>query len=199
MVAPLPRKAARAGESGETKGSINGTIPTAYWNPCKSVRPKKAAVCAAFAKPSDGLEPSMPSLPWRWPPLKLELGTASAVQASSFRRDVAVFRLDAACAGDSGPEPAFRRNEAAHAYTIEAAPNPEVAGSNPAPATDEGPGNRAFGLVRMGRTRWLRPASVTKHLAENAPIQAASSNPSRRFRRSSGKRVMSRTDGVNHR
>jgi hypothetical protein len=29
-------------------------------------------------------------------------------------------------------------------YLIEAAHNPEVAGSNPAPATHEGPGNRAF-------------------------------------------------------
>jgi hypothetical protein len=26
---------------------------------------KKAAICAAFPKPSDGLEPSTPSLPWR--------------------------------------------------------------------------------------------------------------------------------------
>src|SRR5213596_1579090 len=32
---------------------------------------------------------------------------ASVVQASGFRRDVTVFRLNAACAGDSGLEPAF--------------------------------------------------------------------------------------------
>jgi hypothetical protein len=31
-------------------------------------------------------------------------------------------------------------------YTIEAAHNPEVAGSNPAPATYKGPGNGAFVL-----------------------------------------------------
>ena len=31
-------------------------------------------------------------------------------------------------------QPAFRRNTAERAYTIEAAHNPEVAGSNPAPA-----------------------------------------------------------------
>src|SRR5215468_8942588 len=47
---------------------------------------------------------------------------------------------------DSGSEPAFRRNEAEHVYTIEAAHNPEVAGSNPAPATAKGAGNGAFRL-----------------------------------------------------
>jgi hypothetical protein len=35
---------------------------------------EKAAVCGAFAEPSDGLEPSTPSLPWnflgnRWQPV----------------------------------------------------------------------------------------------------------------------------------
>ena len=28
-------------------------------------RKKKAAICTDFAEPSDGLEPSTPSLPWR--------------------------------------------------------------------------------------------------------------------------------------
>jgi hypothetical protein len=32
---------------------------------------------------------------------------------------------------------------------IEAAHNPEVAGSNPAPATEKGPGNRVFLLERI--------------------------------------------------
>ena len=36
------------------------------------------------------------------------------------------------------------RNTAEHVYMIEAAHNPEVAGSNPAPATAKGPGNGAF-------------------------------------------------------
>ena len=80
-----------------------------------------------------------------------QLGTASVVQASGCRRDVTVFRLNAACAGDSGFEPTFRRNTAAPVYPIEAAHNPEVAGSNPAPATHEGPGNGAF-LLRMQGT-----------------------------------------------
>jgi hypothetical protein len=37
-------------------------------------------------------------------------------------------------------------------YIVEAAHNPEVAGSNPAPATAKGPGNRAFlsGAHRFG-------------------------------------------------
>ena len=34
-------------------------------------------------------------------------------------------------------------------YRIEAAHNPEVAGSNPAPATEKGPGNRVFLLERI--------------------------------------------------
>jgi hypothetical protein len=49
----------------------------------------------------------------------------------------------------TGSEPAFRRTTAEHVYTIEAAHNPEVAGSNPAPVTQKGPGNRAFLLERI--------------------------------------------------
>jgi hypothetical protein len=41
-------------------------------------------------------------------------------------------------------EPALWRNAAVCVHTIEAADNPEVAGSNPAAATSKGPGNRAF-------------------------------------------------------
>jgi hypothetical protein len=71
---------------------------------------------------------------------------ASGLQASGFRGDVTVFRLNAADLGESASEPAFRRNTAERVYTTEAAHNPEVAGSNPAPATQEGPGNRAFSV-----------------------------------------------------
>jgi hypothetical protein len=49
--------------------------------------------------------------------------------------------------GKSCSEPAFRRNTAERVYTIEAAHNPEVAGSNPAPATAKGAGNGAFRLL----------------------------------------------------
>ena len=48
---------------------------------------------------------------------------------------------------DLAMEPAFRRNGAAGVDSVEVAHNPEVAGSNPAPATAEGPGNGAF-LIR---------------------------------------------------
>jgi hypothetical protein len=34
-------------------------------------------------------------------------------------------------------------------YPIEAAHNPEVAGSNPAPATEKGPGNGAFRVLHV--------------------------------------------------
>jgi hypothetical protein len=55
-----------------------------------------------------------------------------------------VFRLNARRRPKTGSEPAFRRNEAEHLYTTEAAHNPEVAGSSPAPATAKGAGNGAF-------------------------------------------------------
>jgi hypothetical protein len=70
------------------------------------------------------------------------------LQASGFRRDVTVFRLNAARAGDFGSEPAFQRNTAERMYIFEAAHNPEVAGSNPAPATAKGPHLRAFRGIR---------------------------------------------------
>ena len=47
-------------------------------------------------------------------------------------------------AAETGSEPAFRRNMAACVYTIEAAHNPEVAGSNPAPATGKAPETGPF-------------------------------------------------------
>jgi hypothetical protein len=47
-----------------------------------------------------------------------------------------VFHLNARPGPKTGLEPAFRRNTAERLYAIEAAHNPEVAGSNPAPAMD---------------------------------------------------------------
>ena len=69
---------------------------------------------------------------------------ASVLQASGFRRDVTVFRLGEVAAGESGSEPAIRRNTAAPVYRIEAAHNPEVVRSNPAPATAKGARKGAF-------------------------------------------------------
>jgi hypothetical protein len=46
-----------------------------------------------------------------------------------------LFRVNAARARDFGSEPAFQRNTAERMYIFEAAHNPEVAGSNAAPAT----------------------------------------------------------------
>jgi hypothetical protein len=62
------------------------------------------------------------------------LSTASILQASRFHCDVTVFRLNAPPRPKTGYEPALRRNMAEHVYTIDAAHNPEVAGSNPVPA-----------------------------------------------------------------
>jgi len=54
-------------------------------------------------------------------------------------------RLNARPRRQTGSKPAFRRNAAERVYMIEAAHNSQVAGSNPAPATAEGPGNGPFG------------------------------------------------------
>jgi hypothetical protein len=62
------------------------------------------------------------------------LQVASTLQASGFRSDVTAFRLNAQSRRKTGSEPAFRRDTAEPVHTIEAAHNPEVAGSNPAPA-----------------------------------------------------------------
>src|SRR6266536_2275355 len=64
---------------------------------------------------------------------------ASALQASRFRGDVTVFRPNASAAGQIGSERGFRRNTAERVYPTEAAHNPEVACSSPAPATRRPP------------------------------------------------------------
>jgi hypothetical protein len=112
------------------------------------------------------------------------LGAASVLQASCFRGDVTVFRLNASGAGQIGSERAFRRNTAERVYTIEAAHNPEVAGSNPAPATEKGPGNGAFFLVRLARLeapRWTVAATL-------CPAEADSPRPPLPWLRSSADR-----------
>jgi hypothetical protein len=69
---------------------------------------------------------------------------ASVLQAAGVRGDVIVFRRNATREARSGLEAAFWRNAAAGVDTFEAAHNPEVAGSNPAPATEEGSGNQSL-------------------------------------------------------
>jgi hypothetical protein len=97
---------------------------------------------------------------------------ASALQASRFRGDVTVFRLNAPAAAESGLETAFRRNTAERVYIIEEAHKPEVAGSNPAPATVKGAGNGAFRVWRAKAAReafaQLLPGRLgsAKHRAE---------------------------------
>ena len=73
---------------------------------------------------------------------------ASVRQALDFRGDATVFRLNATTVRQSGSEPAFRRNTAKHVYTIEAAHNPEVAGSKCRPATSKAP-DGAFAFPRQ--------------------------------------------------
>jgi len=49
---------------------------------------------------------------------------ASVLQASGFRGDATVFRLNATAEAESGLEPAIRRNAAARICSLEAAHNP---------------------------------------------------------------------------
>src|SRR5215471_6669544 len=82
---------------------------------------------------------------------------ASVLQASCFRGDVTLFRLNAVVVGESGSPSAFRRNTAERVYTTEAAHNPEVAGSNSAPVTAKSTWKRRFRVslfaVRRGTAR----------------------------------------------
>jgi hypothetical protein len=75
---------------------------------------------------------------------EIDLRLQAFLQASGFRSDVTVFRLNARPPPKTSSKRAFRRNTAERVYLFEAAHNPEVAGSNPAPATAKGPGGRAF-------------------------------------------------------
>jgi hypothetical protein len=72
------------------------------------------------------------------------LEAASALQATGLRGDATRFRLKAAAGPRSGLQPAFLWNPAERGYISGEAHNPEVAGSNPAPATAKGPHLRAF-------------------------------------------------------
>jgi hypothetical protein len=105
---------------------------------------------ASRGKCSFGLEPQTP--PYQETVLRAEGwnrdAAASVLQASRFRGDVTLFRLNSSAAGQIGSKPAFRRNTAERVYRIEAAHNPEVAGSNPAPATAKGARKGAFLRLR---------------------------------------------------
>src|SRR5512133_1301430 len=75
---------------------------------------------------------------------------ASVLQASCFRGDVTVFRLNASAAGKlalSVHLRGIRRNT----YTRSRGSNPEVARSNPAPATSKGPGSGTFRVSEPSR------------------------------------------------
>src|SRR5262249_27922884 len=78
---------------------------------------------------------------------RIRLLVQAFCKALRFRRDVTAFRLNAPPRPKTGSEPAFGRNEAEHVDTIEAAHNPEVAGSHPAPATVKGPGTGPFSVL----------------------------------------------------
>ena len=59
----------------------------AGWRNCKQLKEKKARICRLNQKPSDGLEPSTPSLPWR-----IRAGTTCQARVRRARNQA---RLDA--------------------------------------------------------------------------------------------------------
>ena len=70
--APVSRRAFRAEgtcrkRTFRRESSISSSTPTARWAGSNSIE-RKSATCGAFAEPSDGLEPSTPSLPCEVPP-----------------------------------------------------------------------------------------------------------------------------------
>jgi hypothetical protein len=85
------------------------------------------------------------------------LDAASVLQASGFRGDVTVFRLNARLRPKTGSESTFQRNTAEPVYRIETAHKPEFAGSNPAPATRKAPETGAFLVFGARHGRVLPP------------------------------------------
>jgi hypothetical protein len=79
-----------------------------------------------------------------------------------------VFYLNATAVGPSGPEPPFLPNPAERVDPFEAAHNPEVAGSNPAPATAKGAGNGAF-RMQCARYGGIQAAGFAAPLTIWAP------------------------------
>ena len=62
----MPRKACVQAELGRRVGAWGQILGTCFWEPQETVSPIEAtetATCWPFVKPSDGLEPSTPSLP----------------------------------------------------------------------------------------------------------------------------------------
>src|SRR5512132_3218755 len=104
------------------------------------------------------------------------LAAASALQASGFRWDVTVFRVHARSRPKTGPEPAFRRNTAAPVYRSDAAHHPQVAGSNPAPATEKAPETGPFRFGSGERRRNFCPTFC--HVGRGGGCLTARPDPS---------------------
>ena len=136
--------------SGRGRSNAAVSIAEVAETVCRSSSPARKSVASALTRSasernssaetcSGGIESSLTDATLRDNGTSIvaspRLGGGQRVRA----KRATVFRLNAACARD-----AFRRNTAARVYAIEAAHNPEVAGSNPAPATGKGARKGAF-------------------------------------------------------
>ncbi len=61
----MPHTMGRRGETLFDAKSLHKRLHTHRTLEIVQVLQQKAPICGAFAEPSDGLEPSTPSLPWR--------------------------------------------------------------------------------------------------------------------------------------
>jgi hypothetical protein len=80
---------------------------------------------------------------------------------------VTVFRLNAPLRRKTGSEPCVSAEYGEHVYSIEAAHNPEVAGSNPAPRYWKGPLSRAF--LMGGNPRACGCATLSRFVRCTSP------------------------------
>jgi hypothetical protein len=112
---------------------------------CSPNRQHKGRFAGALAEPLTDSNRRPLSLPWRWScrSVRIDLRLQASCKHLASAGDVTAFRLTARPRPKTGSEPAFRRNKAEHVYSFEAAHNPQVAGSNPAPATSEARHKRA--------------------------------------------------------
>jgi hypothetical protein len=108
------------------------------------------------------------------PASSARLQVASVLQASRFRSDVTVFRLNARPRRQTGSEAAFRRNTAERVYTIGAhaqslRPVPHTLSPSKAPAHD---GRDAPGDQFPSRSTWTSETVERRETCMNRGVEA---------------------------
>jgi hypothetical protein len=116
-IQPLDRPhSSRRRGSFSSEGSITGSIPTAQSTFSQMDLSRKPAISGDLAEPSDGLEPSTPSLPCGLEPLPWVVGGRGLAYLSRFRGHRLCYRLPPVapawlhrCSISRGPDPLVGR------------------------------------------------------------------------------------------